>query len=558
MNEHLLSIVTWLPLLGGLVLLALPADNKRLHGLFALAITIATLVTSLLLLFGFHSLILSSGRPGSGQFSFLERGTSWGISQLGISYILGVDGIGLLMVLMTTAIFPFVVGASLKGIQDKTRMFYFLILLVETSILGVFDSLNLVLFYIFYESMLIPLYFIIGIWGGAKRVQATMKFFLYTMVGSMLMLVAILYMYTLVHTFDFVQIQTSLPQAFEAMARQSGAAHAHLIEMLLFLGFFSAFAVKAPLWPFHSWVPDAYSEAPTGASIVLVALKMGLYGFIRFNVALFPNATAEMAPIIIALAVIGVIYAALVAAVQTDLKRLVAYSSISHIGVIVLAIFALTPAGWTGAVIQMVAHTFTVGALFILVGYLYERRGSYEIAAYGGVSKVMPWFAVVFLIATLSAIALPGTAGFYGEFLMLIGSFQTYPWPTAIATTAAIWSAVYMLWMFRRVMHGKIDKPEVEAMQDLTIYQKLAMAPLIAIILWIGIYPLPLVNVLNGPPAKAASSAWPTRTAPDQPVGSVLEILGRSFIADRHDSRDMHYLPLNPSFGLAGYARHEE
>lgn len=557
MSEHLLSVVTWLPLIGGLILLALPAENKRLHGLFALAVTVLTLLVSLPLLFGRHPLIAPAGAYRADQFRYVDVSHTWGIAQLGISYIVGVDGIGLLMVLMTTGIFPFVVGASLKGIQANTKMFYFLILLVETAILGVFDSLNLILFYMFYEAMLIPLYFLIGIWGGAKRIYATMKFFLYTMAGSMLMLVAILYIYSLVHTFDFIQVQSMLPQAFNAIARHQGADHAHLVELLLFLGFFAAFAVKAPIWPFHSWVPDAYSEAPTGASMALVALKMGIYGFMRFNVALFPTATAEMAPIIITLAVIGVIYGALVAAVQTDLKRLVAYSSISHLGVIVLSVFALTPAGWTGAVIQMISHTFTTGALFMLTGYLYERRGSYDISSYGGVWKVMPYFASVFLIATLSAIALPGTAGFYGEFLMLVGSFQTYPWPTAIATTAAVWSAVYMLWMFKRVMHGKIDKPEVEAMPDLTANEKWAMVPLVAVILWIGIYPIGLVDVLNGPVPQAEASAATARVSPNKPVGSVLAILGRTFIPDRHDSRDLQYLPIDQSFAFTGVRRQE-
>ncbi|MDR3709554.1 MAG: NADH-quinone oxidoreductase subunit M [Capsulimonadaceae bacterium] len=550
MSEHLLSIVTWLPLLGGFILLALPYESKLLHARFALGVTLLTLLVSIPLLTGFHAAIPSPSSASSGQFSFIETLTGWGIPQLGVNYILGVDGISLLMVLMTTAIFPFVVGASFKGIKDRTKMFFFLILLVETAILGVFDSLNLVLFYIFYEAMLIPLYFLVGVWGGPKRIQATMKFFLYTMVGSMLMLVSILYTYVLVHTFDFVQVQQLLPQAFDAMANHTGVAHAHLVEVLLFLGFFAAFAVKSPVWPLHSWVPDAYAEAPTGVTIVLVALKMGLYGFIRFNVSLFPTATAELAPIAVVLGVIGVIYAALVAAAQTDLKRLAAYSSISHIGVIVVAIFALTAAGWTGAVIQMVSHTFTMGALFILIGYLYERRGTYDISSYGGVWKVMPYFSVVFLIATLSAIALPGTAGFYGEFLMLVGSFQTYPWAAAIATTAAIWSAVYMLWMFKRVMHGKINKPEVEAFTDLSVTEKWALVPLVAIILWIGIYPIPLVHVLNGPAELAASTVVPARTVPNASTGTVLAILGRTFIPDRRDSRDLTYLPYDKYFAF--------
>ncbi|HEY3331600.1 MAG TPA: NADH-quinone oxidoreductase subunit M [Capsulimonadaceae bacterium] len=556
MTDHLLSIVTWLPLLGGLILLALPAENKRLHGVFALAVSVLTFAVSVPLFTGFHTLVAPGGiMPSDGagaQFMFAEF-ASW-IPQLGINYTLGIDGIGLLMVLMTTAIFPFVVGVSMKQINDRTKMFYFMVLLVETAILGVFDSLNLVLFYIFYEAMLIPLYFLVGIWGGEKRIAATMKFFLYTMVGSMLMLVAILYTFGLTNTFDFIKVQQALPGAFNQLAQHTSVGHAHFVELMLFLGFFAAFAVKAPVWPFHSWVPDAYTEAPTGVSIILVALKMGLYGFMRFNVALFPNATAECAPVIIVLGVIGVIYAALVASVQTDVKRLIAYSSISHIGVIVLAIFGLTAAGWTGAVVQMISHTFTTGALFILASFLYVRRGSNEISAFGGVWKVMPIFSVVFLIATLSAIALPGTAGFYGEFLMLIGTFQTYPWPTAIATTAAVWSAVYMLWMFKRVMHGKINNEAVAGFKDITAGEKLAVIPLAAVILWIGIYPINLVEKLNGPTAMAATQVYPAKVSPSTPTGSILAILGRTYIPDRRDSRDLHYLPNDVDYRLPSSA----
>ena len=456
----------------------------------------------------------------------IHESASW-IPSLWNQLYTGVDGIGLLMLLMTTIIFPFVVGVSQKEIQDKTKMFYFLLMLVETAILGVFCALNLILFYMFYEAMLIPLYFVVGIWGGAKRVPAAIKFFLYTMVGSMLMLVAMLAIYFLTGstgtpgTFDYQAVAARLPAVF-TQSRIWGLP-SQTVEMMLFLGFFAAFAVKAPLWPFHSWVPDAYTEAPTAGSIVLVALKMGLYGFIRFNIALFPHATATAAPVIITLAVIGVIYAAVVAAVQTDLKRLVAYSSISHVGVIVLAIFSLTTPAMTGAVIQMVSHTITTGALFILVAILYARRGSYQIADYGGVWKVMPVFAAFFLLATLSSVALPGTAGFTGEFLMLLGSFQTHPWAAGFATTAAIWSVVYMLWMFQRVMHGKIDKPEVEKMTDLTHGDWWALAPLAVMIVLIGVAPVPLERPVNA---------------------SAMNLLSRTWIPDRHNSRDLNYLPL--------------
>jgi NADH-quinone oxidoreductase subunit M len=492
---HWISVVTFLPLIGAFAVLLMPSRENGRYGPAAMVVTILTFIASLPLFFWY------SPAASAGQFQFVDY-HSW-ISSPVVSYFLGIDGISLLMILMTTAIFPFVVGSSLKSITEKTKMFYFLILLMETAILGVFDSLNLLLFYVFYEAMLIPLYFVIGIWGGPKRVYASMKFFLYTMVGSMLMLVAIIGIYFLTGTFDFPSAVSILPQV---LAQKYGD-HASAVEMLLFLGFFAAFAVKAPIWPFHTWVPDAYAEAPTGGSIILVALKMGLYGFVRFCIPLFPHATVAAAPVIVVLGVIGVVYAAIVAAIQTDLKRLIAYSSISHVGVIVLAIFGLTAIGISGGVVQMVSHTITTGALFILIGILFARRGSYDINAYGGVWKVMPVFSSIFLLATLSSVALPGTAGFTGEFLMLVGSFQSQPWAAGFATTAAIFSVVYMLWMFQRVMYGKTEKPEILAFTDLTRGEMWALVPLVALIIWIGIYPPTLLDKLNPSVTRLLSGA---------------------------------------------------
>ena len=515
---NLLSIVLFLPLVFALVVLFLGNENSAAHRNVALLGTIVTLLASLALIAGYQ--------PSSDtQFQF-EAHAAWlaGFGgNRGASYHIGIDGMGLLMVLMTTAIFPFVVGVSMPAIKDRTKMFYFLVLFVESAILGTFVSIDLILFYIFYEAMLIPIYFLIGIWGGEKRVYATMKFFLYTMVGSMLMLVSILTMYFMVGSFDLPVLQRELPGVLGRMG-----AHGLSVEMWLFLGFFVAFGVKAPIWPLHTWVPDAYAEAPTGATIILVALKMGLYGFIRFCLPLFPHAVQQAAPVIVTLAVIGVIYAALAASVQKDLKRLLAYSSVSHLGVVMLAIFGLTTASETGAVIQMFSHTFTTGALFILVYFLYRQRGTDAISAYGGVWKVMPFFAAVFLIATLSAIALPGTSGFTGEFMMLIGSFQTHPWATFFATTAAIWSAVYMLWMFQRVMQGPADKPAVNAMSDIRPAERWAMVPLVAIIVVVGVYSAPFMNLLN-PPMRTilaqvdpvpveASPLLPSSNNPGQPT----------------------------------------
>ncbi|WP_165864322.1 complex I subunit 4 family protein [Capsulimonas corticalis] len=502
-----LSIVIFLPLVFAVVALTMK-NNPSGARMVAFVGTIVTLVVSVLIYANFNS--AQTYAAGAPHFQLLEKHSWIALSKGSVNYLLGVDGVSLLMVLMTTGIFPFIVGVS-KDINERHNQYYFWVLLMETAVLGVFLSLNLVLFYIFWEAMLIPAYFIIGIWGGPKRIYATVKFFLYTMVGSMLMLVSILGVYFLTGatSFDLPDLQAALPAVLGG----------HLTtEMLLFGGFFLAFGIKAPIWPFHTWVPDAYAEAPTGGSIILVALKMGLYGFIRFCIPMFPNAVHALAPAIIVLAVIGVVYAALVASMQTDLKRLIAYSSVSHIGVILLAIFSMTGIGIAGAVIQMVSHTITTGALFILGGALYSRRQSYAIADYGGLMKVMPGFTVLFLIATLSSVALPLTSGFAGEILMLAGSFQTYPWATAVATTSAIWSVVYMLWMFQRVMYGPLDKPENQSLPDTTPGEKLALWPLVALIFIIGVFPTPILNKLNSSVSDILSSAGGAQTAAATPI----------------------------------------
>lgn len=486
MNEvPWLTILTFLPAVCALVVAGLPKSNVKGIQTTALVGTLVTLAVSLYVWVAY-----TQAAPGTnGQFR-LEDIWPW-IPTLHINYYLGMDGVSLLMVLMTTLIWPFVVGVSFREITDRARQYYCWVLLMETAVLGVFLSLNLVLFYVFWEAMLIPAYFIIGIWGGPNKIYATVKFFLYTMVGSMVMLVSILALYFLSgsKTFDFPALQQMVG---------SGALVFHgLTELGLFIGFFLAFGIKAPVWPFHTWVPDAYEQAPTGGTIIMVALKMGLYGFIRFCLPLFPHAVEICAPYIIALSVIGIIYAALVAAMQTNLKRLLAYSSISHIGVIMLAIFALTSIGISGAVIQMVSHTITMGALFIVAAGLYARRQTTEIAQFGGLMRVMPAFTAVFLIATLSSIALPTTSGFTGEFMMLQGSFLTYPWQTGLATTAAIWSAVYMLWMFQRVMYGKLDKEANQSLPDWTVGERWALVPLVIVIFFLGLYPIKVLDQIN-------------------------------------------------------------
>ena len=509
MNEFhgLLTLTVFLPALFALLIGAfVPKSNGQAIKGAALAGTLVTLAVSLYLYIAYDT---HSGQ----QFQLVDH-ASW-VPSLHINYFLGMDGISLLMVLMTTVIFPFVVGVSFKEITERTREYYCWVLVMETAVLGVFLSLNLVLYYLFWEGMLIPMYFIIGIWGGPKRIYATVKFFLYTMVGSMVMLVSIMALY-------FLSATPTSPGSFDLPTLQN-QVHLGLFngkettELLLFTGFFLAFGIKAPVFPFHSWVPDAYAEAPTGGTIILIALKMGLYGFIRFCLPLFPHAVQEAAPIIIILTVIGVIYAALVAAMQTDLKRLIAYSSVSHIGVIMLGIFTLTAIGMSGAVIQMVSHTITTGALFILIGGLYARRRSYQISDFGGLMGVMPMFTVVFLIATLSSVALPLTSGFTGELLLLLGSFQTNPWAAAFATTAAIWSVVYMLWMFQRVMYGKLDNEANRSLPDLTGGEKWALVPLVLLIFLLGVYPTP--TVLN----KVNPAVTTVMAQTDQPYNDPFE-----------------------------------
>lgn len=512
MNEvPWLTLLTFLPVVFALIVAFLPKSNVKGIQTLTLAGTLVTLALSLVV----WALYATPGTAG--QFR-LEDKLSW-IPSLHINYYLGMDGISLLMVLMTTLIWPFVVGVSFKEITERAREYYCWVLLMETAVLGVFLSLNLVLYYVFWEAMLIPMYFIIGIWGGPNRVYATVKFFLYTMVGSMVMLVSIMALYFLSgsRTFD-------LP-ALQQMIGNGTLAFHGLTELGLFVGFFLAFGIKAPVWPFHTWVPDAYEQAPTGGTIILVALKMGLYGFIRFCLPLFPHAVEVCAPYIIVLSVVGVIYAALVAAMQTNLKRLIAYSSVSHIGVIMLAIFAMTSIGISGAVLQMVSHTITTGALFILLAGLYARRRSYAIADFGGLMKVMPAFTAVFLIATLSSVALPTTSGFVGEFLMLIGSFQKNPWATAFATTAAIWSVVYMLWMFQRVMFGRLDNEANQSLPDWTSGEKWALVPLVLLIFFLGLYPTPVLEPLNPSVTTIMTQANPSYAdplVPDAPATAAL------------------------------------
>ena len=420
----------------------------------------------------------------SADFQF-EEVARW-MPTLGVSYHIGIDGISLLLVLLTTFLTPLALASAWHAIEDRTKEFVITVLLLETGMLGVFVSLDLFLFYVFWEAMLIPMYLIIGVWGGRNRVYAAVKFVLYTMVGSVLMLVAILALYYQ-HGGGHRHLHLRPARRSRASCCRPGTA-----QNLMFLAFALAFAIKVPLFPFHTWLPDAHVEAPTAGSVILagVLLKMGTYGFLRFCLPLFPDATYDFAPLVFALAVIGIVYGALVSTVQPDLKKLVAYSSVSHLGFVMLGLFALNQQGLVGGVIQMVNHGLSTGALFLLVGMIYERRHTRLIADFGGLWAVIPAFSALFLVVSLSSLGLPGLNGFVGEFLMLVGAFQVNPWLAAVATTGIIFAAVYLLWMYQRVIFGEVTHEENRRLTDLSLREWAVLVPLLVLIVWIGVYPV--------------------------------------------------------------------
>jgi len=469
----ILSLITFLPLVGALVILFIPRNNVR--GIKNLAFAVATVdfVISLTLYFTFQA--------DSAQMQFVEH-APW-IESLGISYHLGVDGISLFLVLLTTLLTPIAVLSSWTAITDKVKEYMVFMLLLETGMIGVFVALDLVLFFVFWEATLIPMYFLIGRWGGPRRIYAAVKFFLYTFAGSALMLVAILVLYfmnakaTGQPTFDLLQLlQFDVPAG---------------VQTWLFLAFALGFAIKVPLFPFHTWLPDAHVEAPTAGSVILagVLLKMGAYGFARFCLPLFPDASVTFVPLMSVLALIGIIYGALVALSQRDVKSLVAYSSVSHLGFVVLGIFTLNAQGVSGGILQMVNHGLSTGALFLLVGMLYERRHTRLIEDFGGLWKQLPLFGIFLLIVTLSSIGLPGLNGFVGEFTILIGTFRANVVYAVFAALGIILGAWYMLTMFRRVMHGPLDKPANQELEDLTKREIAVLVPIAILIFLIGVFP---------------------------------------------------------------------
>jgi NADH-quinone oxidoreductase subunit M len=466
----LLDVVLFLPLAGFFLMLLAPKKTERT---VALLVTLSVFVISLGLIapYWFQT---ASGFSTSTNVPWIESPS--------IRYHVALDGLSLWLVLLTTLLTPIAVLISWKSIQHRAKEFFAFLILLEFGLIGVFVSMDLFLFYVFWEIVLIPMYFLIGIWGHDRRIYATVKFFLYTFTGSVLMLAAIIYLYNQTGTFDYLEILSRIQTGKFVLAPH--------VQLILFLGFFFSFAIKVPLFPLHTWLPDAHVEAPTAGSVMLasVMLKMGTYGLVRFCLPLFPNAARDCAPWIAALAIVGIIYGALVAMVQPNMKKLVAYSSVSHLGFVVLGIFSFTQQGLDGAVYQMLNHGVSTGALFMLVGYMYERRHSLEISAYGGVATVAPKLAIVFLITTLASIGLPTLNNFVGEYLVLQGTaYANFTW-TVFAAIGVILSACYMLWLYQRAFYGKTSEGVAHHMYDLTPREWAAIVPLLALMVWMGTF----------------------------------------------------------------------
>ena len=477
MTPNILSILIWLPILGGILILSTGGDrNAQLARKIALGFSGGTFLLSLSIYADFDITTAS--------MQFVER-YQW-IESLHIQYFLGVDGISMPLIILTTLLTIIVVIAGWEVITKRVAQYMASFLIMEGLMIGVFSSMDAILFYLFWEAMLIPMFLIIGVWGGSNRVYAAIKFFLYTLVGSLLMLVAIIYLYfTSDHTFNIASFHAT-PLTYTT-------------QVLIFLAFFAAFAVKVPMFPVHTWLPDAHVEAPTGGSVILAAitLKMGAYGFLRFSIPITPDASSELAIWVIGLSLIAVVYIALVALVQRDMKKLIAYSSISHMGFVTLGFFIFDTQGMEGAIVQMISHGFISGALFLCVGVLYDQMHSREIDSYGGVANTMPVFSVFLVFFAMSNAGLPGTSGFVGEFLVILGSFRVNGWYAAVAGLTLVLGAAYTLWMIKRVVYGEITNEKVKALVDVNGREKLVLGVLAVCVLGLGIYPMPLLEVMH-------------------------------------------------------------
>jgi len=494
-----LTTIVFAPLAGALLLLFMPRENERETRLGALFVTLLVFVLSLPLWTGW--------KGGSDEMQFVEL-RAW-VPSIGLTYHLGVDGISVLLVLLTTFLMPICILAS-WSIRDRVKEYFCSFLVLESAMLGSFVAQDLLLFYVFWEGMLIPMLLLIGVWGGRRRIYAALKFFLYTVVGSLPMFIAILYIYfqSGAVTFDLEGVRAALK---DSPLSQTEAR-------LAFLAFALAFFIKVPLFPFHTWLPDAHVEAPTAGSVILagVLLKMGTYGLLRFAVPLFPEAAVHYMPVIVALAVIGIIYGSLMCMAQEDMKKLIAYSSVAHLGFVVLGIFSFNDKGVSGAILQMVNHGISTGALFLCVGVLYERRHTRLLEDFGGIAKVMPGFATVLVVVTLSSIGLPGTNGFAGEFLILLGSFEAKKVPAILAATGVVLGAVYMLWMIQRVLFGRITHEENEHLGDMRSREWASLLPMIAMIFFIGFLPNLFLNRMAPSVQKLNRQMRPVVTADAQ------------------------------------------
>jgi NADH-quinone oxidoreductase subunit M len=488
-DNHILTVIMLTPLVGALVIMLAPRESENAHRLLGNAFGLLGFLVSLPLLWRFD--------PSVAGYQFRES-VEW-IPSIGARYTLGIDGITFLLVMLTTALGAISILSSWSAIQVRKKEYYVLFLLLQVGMLGVFMALDFFLFYLFWEVMLVPMYFLIGVWGSERRLYAAIKFFLYTLAGSVLMLLAILALYYRAHevtgqpyTFDIPTLLAAAPQ------------FSTLLQQYLFWGFFFAFAIKVPMFPFHTWLPDAHTEAPTAGSVILagVLLKMGTYGFLRFSLPLLPGDPAvrqQIINILMVVSIIGIIYGALVCMMQKDMKKLVAYSSVSHLGFCTLGIFALTPHGVAGSIIQQINHGISTGALFLLIGVLYERRHTRLISEFGGLSSIMPAFAAIYLIMTLSSLGLPLLNGFIGEFTILSGVYQVSVAWAAWAVLGIVLGAAYLLWLYQRVMFGSVTNPANEKLPDLNAREYATLVPLVVLAFWIGIYPKPLFTILDQP-----------------------------------------------------------